>query len=606
MGEGVTESMPEIIQVEINPKSFVMAKGATAEATATVWNRGETVDQVVINIEGIDAAWYSLPVSSVALFPNDRDSFKIILHLPDTPEIRDGSYTFYASVFSQENRERGSRVPLAIEIRSRPKVGLSISPDSLSGRKGSFQVTVGNVSDAEAVVSLKLGGTTLLRHSLSPNSLTIPAHGHADSTLVAGVGWFPFITGPEKAINFEVIAQPMKAPLLSEELVTAKGQFINRPWYKAIAKIKIPWFGKPPVITAFKLATEDKKEFKLTWMVKKANKVLLNDGEVELTGETLVRPTDPKVYTLTAQNKHGTVKQAVEVIPVPPPNARTSDRIHLALTPAELKASAGQMPAQTVVEIQNLGEVIDKFLIAIEGLEEGWYNRGASSVSLFPQKAGEVALTLQPPKKKGVRSGSYTFGVTVQSQSNPLEVATVIGQLEVLPLPEFKLEIRPIRVSCRRKGNYRVVLNNTGVTDIDFTLSASDMDEGCRFKFPSEKSRVSAWNTLEVPLTVKPKKNFLLGEKKRYDLVITATPAGGVPQSVNAELNHSPLMASWKPIFRTIRVIIVLALLTWGIYSLINLGGGWNLLRNDPKAWLWNLEYMLESWIQVIKGLISK
>jgi uncharacterized membrane protein len=598
--------MPETIQVEINPKSFVMAKGATAEATATVWNRGEVIDQAVINIEGIDAQWYTVPVSSVALFPNDRDNFKIILHLPDTPEIRDGSYTFYANVVSQENRERATRIPLTIEIRSRPKVRLSISPDSLSGRQGSFQVTVENPSDGEVVVSLKLDGATQIRHSLKPNSLTVPAHGRADSDLDVKVGWLPFITGPEKAINFTVSAKPVTANLLSEEAVTVKGQFINRPWYKALATIKIPWFEKPPVITAFKIVTQDKKEFKLTWAVKKANKVTINDGEVEPVGETLVRPTEPTVFKLSAQNKHGIVKQDFEAIPVPPPKAKTSDLIHLSLTPAALRASAGQMSAQTVFEIKNLGEAIDKFLITVEGLEEEWYSRGASSVSLFPQKSSDVALTLQPPKKKGVKSGIYTFGVTVQSQSKPLEVATVIGQLEVLPFPEFKLEMRPIRVSCRRKGSYRVVLNNTGVTDLDFTLSATDMDEGCRFNFKSEKLRVSAWNTVEIPLTVKPKRNFLLGEKKRYDLVITATPISGVPQSANAELNHSPLMASWKPIFRIIRAIIVLAVITWAVYSLINLGGGWNVLTNDPKAWLWNLELLLEGWIQAIKGLISK
>ncbi len=598
--------MADIIQVEINPKSFVMAKGTTAEATATVWNRGETVDQVTISIEGIDAAWYSLPVSSVALFPNDRDSFKIMLHLPDTPEIRDGSYAFFANVMSQENQEKGSRTPLTIEIRSRPKVGVDLSPDSITGRKGSYRITVQNVSEAEATVGLKLGNTAGLKYTLAPETLTVPANGRAEANLDAGVGWLPYLIGPDKPINFDVTAQPTKAPMLSDEAVTIKGQFINKPWYKALSGIKIPVFGKPPVITSFKIATEDKKEFKLTWSVKKANKVMLNDGEVDPIGETIVRPTEPKTYTITAANKRGTVTQEVQAVPVPPPQAKTSERIHLTLTPSELKASAGQMPAHTVVQIQNLGEAIDKYTITIEGLDEGWYSRGASSISLFPQKSGEVSLTLQPPKKKGVKSGVYIFGVTVQSQSNPLEVATILGQLEVLPMPEFKLELRPLRVSAHRKGDYRVVLNNAGVTDLDFTLAASDLDEGCRFKFKAEKARVTAWNTLEVPLSVKPKKNFILGEKKRYDLVITATPSAGLPQTVNGELNHNPLLASWKPVYRIIRALIVIALLTVAIYYLINLGGGWDLLRNDPKAWLWQLEGVLEQWIDSIKGLISK
>jgi hypothetical protein len=598
--------MPETFQVEINPRAFIMAKGTTVEATATVRNQGETVVQVAISIEGIDPTWYSLPVSSVALFPNDRDSFKIMLHPPDALETHDGSYPFYVNIASQENRERGTRLQLTIEIRSRARVGLSISPASLIGRKGSYLVTVSNASDAEAVVSLKSGDTPDLICNLSVKQLTIPPHGHADSSLDVATSWLSFITGPEKIIPVEIIATPVQAPLLSAEAVTVNSQFTSRPWYRALATTKIPWFGKPPVIREFKLTTQDNKEFKITWKVTGANSVTLNNIEVDLIGETLVRPAEPETYRLMTQNKHGAVSQQVEAIPLLPPRVRTSERVHLALAPVELKANAGQMSAQTTVTIQNLGEVVDKFLITIDGLAEDWYNRGASSISLYPQKVIEIAMNLLPPKKKGVKSGFYTFGVSVQAQSQPQEMATVIGRLEVLPFPEYRLEIRPVRVACHRKGNYRVVLNNTGVTDIEFILSATDMDEGCRFRFNSEKVRVNAWDTREIPLRVKPKRNFILGEKKRYDLTIIATPVNGAAQRVSAELNHSPLMASWKPIYRIIRAIIILAILTWGLIWLIDLGGGWDILMKDYKKWFWNLEYVLQGWIQILNDLINK
>lgn len=243
------------------------------------------------------------------------------------------------------------------------------------------------------------------------------------------------------------------------------------------------------------------------------NEVQLDDEDVDPQGESLVHPAGTTQYVLTASNKYGTTSQTLEVHPLPLPKAKASERIRASLSPTALQVQAGVTPAQAMLQIQNLGDIVDKFLIEIEGLDESWYSRSASSIALMPQATDQVQISFQPPKKKGVKAKEYPFAVTVRSQSTPEEATSIVAQLEVLPSIDFKLGVHPYRVSCRKKGTFRIKLTNTGVSDINFALEATDLDEGLHFRFKDENPQVSAWNSIEVPMLARPKRGSGVGEK---------------------------------------------------------------------------------------------
>jgi uncharacterized membrane protein len=280
------------------------------------------------------------------------------------------------------------------------------------------------------------------------------------------------------------------------------------------------------------------------------------------------------------------------------PKAAVSERIRVSLSPTDLQVNAGGAPTPTWVTVQNLGEIVDKFLIEVEGLDETWYSRSASSIALMPQATDQVQISLQPPKRKGVKAKVYPFAITVRSQSTAEDATSVVGQLEVLPAVEFKLGVRPYRVSCRKKGTYRINLANIGVSDAEFTLDATDMDEGLRFRFKTDNPTVAAWNTVEVPMTARPKRGSGVGEKKRYDISVTAIAGEGNTQSVNCELYHNPLIGSWKSIFRWVWRIFILAVVVGAVYGLLWLGGGWRVLLSSPQTWLSHFIGNIEGWFR--------
>jgi len=415
--------MSDKIEVTVVPTTFALAAGDTVEATTTIRNLGQSVDQLTLSIDGLDSSWYTLPVSSVALFPNDQDNLKIILHPPQTPEAKGGSYPFRISVASQENPDEKSVADLTLEIQAVPEVELNISPPNISGRKGTYQIIANNPGDRETTLHLTASDVQRkLQLHLHPDSLTVAGNSRSEATLDVQLNWLTFLFSGGKDFDFEVSATLPEAT----EARTASGQLVHIPWYKTLPRIRLPWLERPPNINTFKVTTEDKREFKLSWSVKRATEVQLDDEDIDSQGERLVRPPETTKYILSARNKYGTTSHTLEVHPLPLPKAKASERIRASLSPTALQVQAGVTPAQATLQIQNLGDIVDKFLIEIEGLDETWYSRSASSIALMPQATDEVQISFQPPKKKGVKAKEYPFAVTVRSQSTPEEATSVI------------------------------------------------------------------------------------------------------------------------------------------------------------------------------------
>jgi hypothetical protein len=588
--------MSERIELTAEPVSLRMFKGETAETGITLRNRGQTVDQFTINIEGLDPEWYTLPVSSVALFPNDQDIVKVVFTLPEDIDPGVDAYPIIVKAISQENPQDISTTELNIEIGKAPKISLNLSPERLSGRRGAYTVTASNPGSRECSVQLK-GNSPKGRvfFNFQPDKLTIPAGGTLESTLNVRLSRLALILW-ERTYDFEVSAEQTDG--MAAETIRQNGQLVSVPWYRFLSRLRIPWLSRPPAIKSFESKTDDNREYLLKWQVQKSSNVQLDGSDVEAQGSSLVTPIHERRYVLTATNKYGVTTRAIEVKPLAAPTARISDKIKVTVTPPQLQTKAGLVPAQAFVQVQNLSNIVDKFVIEVEGLDGSWYTRSASSIALMPQATDQVQITFLPPDKKGVKAGIYDFAITVHSQTTAGESTSVLGKLEILSSVQYKLRVHPYRVFGMRKGACNLAIANTGVSGAKISIEASDLDDGCKIEIKPDSLTLGAWNTVEVPIVIRPKRNSFFGAAKRYDITLTASSEGGMPQTANCEFNHSPFIKSWKPIFRVIRAIIGIALVVIAVILVINWGGGWEAIRESPKDWFNNIIYSVESWFK--------
>lgn len=583
--------MPNRIEVAVASKSLVIQPGETVEAKVNLHNLGQSIDQLNLSVEGLDSDWYTLPVSSVALFPNDKDELKIVLNPPKEAQTKAGSYPFRLKVSSQANPDEMTVLDMVVAIQALPEIEINITPTSIKGRRGVFKIEINNIWENETRLNFEIVDTSsALRYQIQPEALIIPAKSRAQATVEVSLGWLSFFGG-DREFLFEVEATLPGA----EEGKTVEGKLVRTAWYKMLTQIRLPrirlprwilvFFQRPPVINTFQAKTDDRITFTLAWSTKRSKEVKLNDDVVELLGEKAISPTSPTQYTLTVTNKYGTAQKIVDVEPRFVPKAKSSDRIRASLSSTEMKLQMGGIPEMTILQLQNMGEIVDKFIVDIEGIDSDWYSRSASSIALMPQTTEQAQISFQVPKKKGVRARIYPFAIVVHSQTNPSDITIINGNIEVLPFVDYKLKVAPYRVTCRRKGTFRVNLANTGTSETKIVLDATDLDEGLNFKFKNSEPVISAWQTVELPVIAKPKKGGLIGEKKRYDVTITSRDASGNQQTVNCELYHNPFVRSWRTIFRVIRSLIFLAIIVVIIVLIINWGGGWRLLTSSPKDW---------------------
>jgi hypothetical protein len=273
-----------------------------------------------------------------------------------------------------------------------------------------------------------------------------------------------------------------------------------------------------------------------------------------------------------------------------------SDRIKVKLNPVALQVNAGGEPVEASITVQNLGDIVDRFSFQLDKLDSAWYTLPEPAVSLFPNDKAQVQIKFQVPKKEGIKSGAYPFNLRVSSDSNSEEYSIVQGSLEIGSLAEFHLDMNPKRVETRKSAEYKITLANSGTSDLTFDLKARDTEEGCRFWFTPQNPAVPAWQTVVIKLIGQPKRRPWLGENKPYNFTLAVKVQGKTEsKSLNGELIYRPRWRSLRPLWRVLRILLILAAIAGAIYFVLWLGGGLDQLLDNAGQWLSNAKATLAS-----------
>lgn len=225
--------------------------------------------------------------------------------------------------------------------------------------------------------------------------------------------------------------------------------------------------------------------------------------------------------------------------------------IRVALSHKELRIEPGQR-GELALTIQNLSQIVDQFLLEVEGLDDDWVTLAPPRISLFPQDGGQVMVGIHPPDT--ARAGSYDFAVKAVSRENPIEWARVRAAVEVTPVFQFDLSLSPQRKSAvAGQATFGVQLTNPGNVDLTLGLSAADPEEGCTYRFDPPQVTVAAGGSAEVGLTVTPKRPAQ-GQGKLYSFTVRAAPvdARQRARTASGQLECKPQVVSlrlnlWPP-----------------------------------------------------------
>jgi hypothetical protein len=242
------------------------------------------------------------------------------------------------------------------------------------------------------------------------------------------------------------------------------------------------------------------------------------------------------------------------------------------LLPARVEMEPGGAPVEVVLNLQNLSNVVEQYTIEVSGLDADWFTAPVTSVSLFPQDTDQIRISLHPPRRPGLRAGTYPIRATARSRSGTAD-QTAHGVLEVRGVAIYRIvDLAPRRLTGRGQGTYKIQIANTGAADIRLGLEARDTDEQCTFSFPKHaETLVVAGSRAETPVVIKPKKRPWVGPEQSYDFTVSARPidARGESQTVSGQFTHKPMFRAlpiW-PILKWLLIALVLIAVVIGLYA---------------------------------------
>jgi hypothetical protein len=404
------------IVLSLSATKLEVAPGESVEATITIRNQSQIVDQFGIRIQGLDPTWWTLSTSSVSLFPGDQGEAKLTIHPPKEAESKAGSYSFQVRAVSQANAEEMTEEEAYLILRGFLVWDVEMSPTKVVGRSGTYRLTASNSGNTD--ITLILEGKDpeeALDYTFSHNKVTVPAGESALITLKVN----PKKKERGKLYNFQVLVRPAEAKVSSKEAKTIDGQFEYQrrwPWkwillgIAVAAAVFLVWkFLIPaslPVINSFTTDPEIiavGESSTLSWDVTGATTVTI-DQEVEgvdldpTAGTYTVSPTTTTNYTLKASNKAGNITDTVQVRVLPVINSFTVD-----------------LESITVGEDSTLS----------------WDVSGATTVTMY---SGEEPSVVILPNHTGTRIVSPTTTITYTLEANN-EAGSVTDTVQIKVLP---------------------------------------------------------------------------------------------------------------------------------------------------------------------------
>jgi hypothetical protein len=212
------------IDVSLSATKLEVAPGESVEATITIRNQSQIVDQFGIRIQGLDPTWWTLSTSSISLFPRDQGEAKLTIRPPKEAEAKAGSYSFQVRAVSQANAEEMTEEEAYLVLRGFLVWDVEMSPTKVVGRSGTYRLTASNSGNTD--ITLVFEGKDpeeVLDYTFNDDKLVVQAGESALTTLQ--VRPKKEEEGKKgKVYDFQVLVTPAGAKVPWREARTISGQ----------------------------------------------------------------------------------------------------------------------------------------------------------------------------------------------------------------------------------------------------------------------------------------------------------------------------------------------------------------------------------------------
>jgi hypothetical protein len=213
------------------------------------------------------------------------------------------------------------------------------------------------------------------------------------------------------------------------------------------------------------------------------------------------------------------------------------DQVRVEATPGE--------EATREVKLRNTGQVVDQFSLRVLGDAAAWTTVEPPIVNLLPGDESSVRVVFAPPRSSEVLAGARTFGVMVSSREDPNGSTVVEGEVDVAGFTEIAAELVPPKGRGRRRGKYRLVVDNTGNQPCAVRIVAADPEDAVDIVLAHPVLETEPGTATFVRTKVIPYQRFLRGQPRTHGFQLVTMPDGQDPITADGVLTQGPLLPRW-------------------------------------------------------------
>lgn len=237
-----------------------------------------------------------------------------------------------------------------------------------------------------------------------------------------------------------------------------------------------------------------------------------------------------------------------------------------------------------VVEVRNLGSVVDRYSCEIVGLDPAWWTVSPAAIELFPERdtaadgrsrpdapptTGKFNVTIRPPRAPEARAGDWPIGAKVQSEHDPADRAVEETVVTILPFGQLEADLMPSLVSGRLSASTILSVRNAGNRPESFETEGNDKAKFLKFEFEPPTVALPAGEDLPVKLRVRPVKAILLGSSvtRTFTVDVRGDGPDTPPAALSGTLSQRSIIPQSTPkVLGALLLFGMAALALWGLF----------------------------------------
>lgn len=141
------------LSVVVTPTNVDVAPGSRAEMQVELLNQGTTVDHFVLEMQGIDPDWVTLPPEPLQLMPGTRGSLPVSIHPPQSSAAHSGQHRYRLVVRSVSGTAESATISGSVNIKPFTRFSADMRPKQLKN-KGVCRVLIRNEGNYDATFSV--------------------------------------------------------------------------------------------------------------------------------------------------------------------------------------------------------------------------------------------------------------------------------------------------------------------------------------------------------------------------------------------------------------------------------------------------------------------